>query len=156
MRRKPEGEVRDRRRYSRFVPRWSRSLSSAGEARIIDISPTGLGLAIHPRNGLAPGDRYLVMVEDRHGHGFEALAELRWRSEIPDWHGGYRAGFAFVSVLSDDPDGTWAGVMPDPDLEAGGRISWLGAVDEVDDGPRDRGATPTGGTVVRIVPRTRS
>lgn len=124
MKRRGKKSSQDRRRYLRMRSGHSCGTCSAGEIALVDVSPMGLGFSIRNGGELSPGDRHLVIVEDPKGKTFEALGELRWRSEGPLRGGPYRAGFAFVSILCDDPEGRWVGVTSDPTTERGSRISW--------------------------------
>ncbi len=87
--------------------------STAGEMKLRDICPTGMGLTGPRCGGLDFGERHLFIVRDDRGRGLEAFAEVRWsRTEAGTGRtGSGRAGVAFVEVLYADPDGTWAGIM---------------------------------------------
>jgi hypothetical protein len=112
------------RRYARMHPNGSRGTCSLGEIELSNVSPMGLGFSTSNQAGFAPGDRHLVIVEDRKGRSFEAFGEIRWCGEQPRPDGSYSVGLAFVSILRDDPLGNWTGIAADPALEAGTASSW--------------------------------
>ncbi len=88
-----------------------------------DVTAIGIGVSAPRNDGLEPGKRHLVIVEDDRGATFETLAEVRWVAG-PSKGGRFRAGLAFVDILRDDPGGHWTGIAADPEIEAGESHQW--------------------------------